>query len=182
MGIGGSYDETLKILSHVLKTFDGKVLIDADGLNALAKDVNILKGAKPAVIITPHVKELARLTSLEVEEILKDPIGVAKAFAKEYETTVLLKGASTVVTDGETVYLIVNGGAELSKGGSGDTLSGVILGLLSQGNGPIVSAYSAAYITAKVAKKLREEFSEYGVMPSDVSREIARIIKEKKSI
>ncbi|MDE6362322.1 MAG: NAD(P)H-hydrate dehydratase, partial [Clostridia bacterium] len=87
-----------------------------------------------------------------------------------------LKGASSVVTDGSDVYLIVNGGAELSKGGSGDTLSGVMLGMLSQGISPIESAYSAAYLTAKVAKDLTEEFSEYGVLPSDVARAICRII------
>ena len=92
----------------------------------------------------------------------------------------MLKGASSVITDGEEVFMMTGGGAELSKGGSGDTLSGVILGMLSQGIPPIESAYSAAYLTAKVAKDLTEEYSEYGVLPSDVSREICRIIKQNK--
>ncbi|MDE6189575.1 MAG: NAD(P)H-hydrate dehydratase, partial [Clostridia bacterium] len=180
MGIGGRYEETLKIIDYVLKNYEGKVLLDADGLNALAKDVSVLKGAKSDVILTPHVKEMSRLSSTSLEEVVNDPIKAAKSFAKEYKVAVLLKGSSTVVTDGDSVYLVVNGGAELSKGGSGDTLSGVILGMLSQGNGVLAGAYAAAYLTAKVAKDLREEFSEYGVLPSDVSREIARIIKDGK--
>ncbi|MDE5617044.1 MAG: NAD(P)H-hydrate dehydratase, partial [Clostridia bacterium] len=141
-----------------------------------------LKNAKADVVITPHIKEMSRLTGLSMEEISDDPIGVAKSFAKEYMVKVLLKGASTVVTDGDEVYLVVNGGAELSKGGSGDTLSGVILGMASQGRSLIESAYSAAFLTAKAAKGLKDEFSEYGVLPSDVSREIARIVKTHNDI
>ncbi len=120
---------------------------------------------------------MSRLCGKSVEYILNDPIGVAKSFAEEYKVIVLLKGASSVITDGRDVYMVTNGGAELSKGGSGDTLSGVMLGMLSQGTAPIESAYSSSYLTAKVAKDLTEEFSEYGVLPSDVAREIRRLIK-----
>lgn len=178
MGIGNRYEENLKIISHILKNYAIKVIIDADGLNSLAFDVSVLKRAKADVILTPHIKEMSRLCSLDITEIASDPIGVAKAFAKEYGVKVLLKGTSSVITDGDEVFLVVNGGAELSKGGSGDTLSGVMLGMLSQGRSTLVSAYSSAYLTAKVAKGLCEEYSEYGVLPSDVSKEIARIIKE----
>ncbi|MDE6758507.1 MAG: NAD(P)H-hydrate dehydratase [Clostridia bacterium] len=178
MGIGNRYEENLKIISHILKNYDVRVIIDADGLNSLALDVDVLKEAKAEVIVTPHIKEMSRLCSKSVEEIASDPIGVAKNFAKEYGVNVLLKGASSVITDGSSVYIVVNGGAELSKGGSGDTLSGVMLGMLSQGRDVLASAYSAAYLTAKTAKCLCEEYSEYGVLPSDVSKEIARIIKE----
>lgn len=180
MGIGGNHAEIRKILSYILSNYAIKIIIDADGLNALAMDVDILKNSKADVILTPHVKEMSRLCSRGLEEILQDPIGVAKSFASEYGCVVLLKGSSTVVTDGDEVYLVVNGGAELAKGGSGDTLSGVMLGLLSQGHGALQSAYAAAYITAKVAKDLVEEYSEYGVLPSDVSREIAKIVKNSE--
>ena len=177
MGIGNRYDENLKIISHIIKNYPIKVIIDADGLNSLSLDTSILKDSKAEIILTPHIKEMSRLCSLDVKEIASDSIGVAKAFAKEYKVTVLLKGTSSVITDGDEVYLVVNGGAELSKGGSGDTLSGVMLGMLSQGNGTLESAYSSAYLTAKVAKGLCEEYSEYGVLPSDVSRAIRMITK-----
>ncbi|MDE7191194.1 MAG: NAD(P)H-hydrate dehydratase [Clostridia bacterium] len=177
MGMGNRYGENAKIIEHIVANHQIKVVIDADGLNSLATNVKMLKCAKAQIILTPHVKEMSRLCGKSVEEILDDPIGIAKSFAKEYKVTVLLKGASSVITDGSEVYLIVNGGAELSKGGSGDALSGVMLGMLSQGITPTESAYSSAYLTAKVAKDLTEEFSEYGVLPSDVAREIRRITK-----
>ena len=177
MGMGNRYAENAKIIEYIVANYPIKVIIDADGLNSLALNVSMLKCAKAQIILTPHVKEMSRLCSKSVEEIHDDPIGIAKSFAEEYGVTVLLKGASSVITDGRQVYMTTNGGAELSKGGSGDTLSGVMLGMLSQGVPPIESAYSSAYITAKVAKDLTQEYSEYGVLPSDVAREIRRIIK-----
>ena len=177
MGMGDHYSENAKIIEYIVKNYPIKVVIDADGINSVSTDVEMLKSAKSDIILTPHVKEMSRLCKKSVEEILDDPIGIAKSFAKEYGVTILLKGASSVITDGEDVYMTTNGGAELSKGGSGDTLSGVILGMLSQGISPIESAYSSAYLTAKVAKDLTEEFSEYGVLPSDVARAISLIIK-----
>ena len=177
MGMGNNYCQNAKIIEHVIANYSIDVIIDADGLNSLATNVEMLKCAKAKIILTPHVKEMSRLCGKSVEEILNDPIGVAKSFAEEYKVIVLLKGASSVITDGRDVYMVTNGGAELSKGGSGDTLSGVMLGMLSQGTASIESAYSSSYLTAKVAKDLTEEFSEYGVLPSDVAREIRRLIK-----
>lgn len=177
MGMGKRYVENADIIEYIVANYPIKVIIDADGLNSVALNVSMLKCAKAQIILTPHAKEMSRLCSKSVEEILDDPICIAKSFAKEYGVTVLLKGASSVITDGKQVYMTTNGGAELSKGGSGDTLGGVMLGMLSQGISPIESAYSSAYLTAKVAKDLTQEYSEYGVLPSDVAREIRRIIK-----
>ncbi|MDE6274994.1 MAG: NAD(P)H-hydrate dehydratase [Clostridia bacterium] len=177
MGMGNRYGENAKIIEYIVANYPIKIIIDADGLNSLATKVDMLKCAKAQIILTPHVKEMSRLCSKSVENVLDDPIGIAKNFANEYNVTVLLKGASSVITDGREVYLTTNGGAELSKGGSGDTLSGVMLGMLSQGISPIESAYSSAYLTAKVAKDLVNVYSEYGVLPSDVARAIRLITK-----
>lgn len=178
MGIGGNYEENHKIVEYIIKNYAISVIIDADGLNSLALNPDILKDANAKILITPHVKEMSRLTREQVSQILDDPINTAKDFADKYGITVLLKGATTVVTDGREVYLIANGGAELSKGGSGDVLSGVIAGLVSQGNTLIKSAYAGAYLTAYTAKKLVEEYSQYGVLPSDVAKAVAQLIKE----
>lgn len=178
MGIGGNYEETAEIVKYIIGNYAISVILDADGLNALALDVGMLKGAKAKVLVTPHVKEMSRLTSLTVEEILDDPVKTAKDFARKYGVNVLLKGSTTVATDGEKTFFVANGGAEMSKGGSGDVLSGVILGLVSQGHSLIESAYSGAYLTAYTAHSLVEEYSQYGVLPSDVAKSIARITKD----
>ncbi len=181
MGMGGRYEENLKIIDYVIKNYAVKVLIDADGLNSLSLDIDILLDKKADVILTPHVKEMARLCGVGADTVIADPIGIAKEFAAKYRVTVLLKGASTVITDGEQIYMVVNGGAELAKGGSGDTLSGVALGMLSQGYPLIESAYSAAYLTAYAANKLCSQYSEYGVLPSDVAKAIATIVSVSKN-
>ena len=176
MGIGEKYEETLKILEYVFENYQNPVLIDADGLNALSTKMEILNGAKSKIILTPHPKEMSRLLGLDIKEILEKPIFYAKELANKYGINVLLKGASTIITDGNIVYLVTNGGPELAKGGSGDTLSGVILGLLSQNVDILTSMYVGAYLCAKAASNAKEEFSEYGVLASDVAREIAKII------
>lgn len=173
MGIGNHYEANIKIIEYIIKNFEIDILIDADGLNALSINPDILKQSKARIVLTPHVKEMSRLCKTSVDEVLANPIKTAKDFAIEYKVKVLLKGSTTVVTDGREVYLVANGGAELSKGGSGDTLSGVILGLMSQGVGLLQSAYAGAYITAFVAKNLAKEYSEYGVLPSDVAKAVA---------
>lgn len=180
MGIGENYLETLKIIGYIFENFQKPVLIDADGLNALSTKMEVLNGAKSKIILTPHPKEMSRLLGLDINKILENPIYYAKELANRYGIYVLLKGASSIITDGNIVYLVTNGGPELAKGGSGDTLSGVILGLLSQNFDILTSMYVGAYLCAKAASNAKEEFSEYGVLASDVAREIAKIIKNQQ--
>ena len=83
------------------------VVIDADGLNTLARmNMNILKSTKCKVILTPHLKEFERLSKIKIEGIKGNEINIARGFAKEYNIILLLKGPTTVITDGKTVYLV----------------------------------------------------------------------------
>ena len=179
MGMGNNYVENKKIISHILENYSSNVLLDADAINAFKDDIDSLcKNKKASIIITPHIKEMARISGIDEKEIISSPIESAKAVANKIGGIVLLKGASSIITNGRDVYFVVNGGPELSKGGSGDTLSGVILGLLAQGFEPIKAAYMGAFLCAKAAKDLTKDFSEYGVLASDVARNISKYIKE----
>ena len=175
MGMGKS-KENKKIIEYILENFNGPVLIDADGLNSLGGDVDVLKKGKN-VIITPHPKELSRLINIDVSEIINSPVDTVEKLAKLGNITVLYKGATTIIANKDDTYFMVDGSACMAKGGEGDTLSGVILGLLSQGFSSIVSTYTGAYLCAMAAKRCEKEFSEYGVLASDVAREIADITK-----
>lgn len=175
MGMGNT-SENKKIISYILNNFDGPVLLDADGLNSLNGDIDIIKNAKAKVIITPHPKEFSRLTNIDVNRVLENPVSCAQELAKELNAVVLLKGATTIICDKEKKYFMPFGGPSLAKGGSGDTLSGVILGFMSQGMDLIKSCYMGAYLCAKGAKRAEEEYTEYGVLASDVAKEIKHLL------
>lgn len=120
------------ILKFLIENYDVPVIIDADGLNALSRDKSILRNKKAQVILTPHIGEMSRLTGLSAKEIASSPIKCAEDFAKNYGVTVVLKGPTTVVTDGEKTYLVNRGCAGMATAGSGDVLSGIIVGTVAK--------------------------------------------------
>ncbi|MDE7168517.1 MAG: NAD(P)H-hydrate dehydratase, partial [Clostridia bacterium] len=163
VGMGcGATPELYDTIKFLLKEYSGTILIDADGLNALSKyGVEILKDKKCTVVLTPHLKEFSRLTKLSVEEITNNPVSHAKSFAKEYGITLVLKSATTVITDGEKVALNVRGSTALSKGGSGDILSGFLCGTLARGLNPFdasVCATSVLGLSAEISSAEKTDF------------------------
>ena len=174
IGMGlGDRDEHAQWLRHLLHEYDGNVLLDADALNVLARNLVLLEGARSNVLLTPHPAEMARLCGTDVSSILDDPIGVARDFARRYGCTVLLKGASSVISDGARTALMTDGTPALAKGGSGDTLCGVCLGIAARESDWFRAAGAAAYVCAHAARACAEEYGEYGVLASDVARRIA---------
>lgn len=141
---------TYRTVKFLLANFGGTLIIDADGLNALAAfGTEILKSRNKncRVVLTPHPAEFARLTGKNVTEILASPEKTAAAFAKEFGVTVLLKGADTIVTDGAETYRSGSGSPGMAKAGSGDVLSGILCGLFARktrGNLPFSDPYIAA--------------------------------------
>ena len=132
MGMGQKGDND-KILRHILKQQNLIVTVDADALNTIARTPDIMKTRKAETVFTPHLGEFSRLTGRSVNEILSDPLSAAVNYAAQTKVTLLLKGTTTIVTDGKETYLINTGTPAMSTGGSGDVLTGVILALLAQG-------------------------------------------------
>ena len=120
MGWGESKDNE-KILSYILESKEMPIVIDADGLNMLAKmDKNILNKTKCKVILTPHPKEFERISGYSFKDIISNPQELAIDFAKKYNVILLLKGHTTTVTDGKTTYLVKKGCSGMATAGSGD--------------------------------------------------------------
>jgi len=149
MGMGRS-DEVEKLITYLLTEYNGRLIIDADGLNALSRlDRSLLKNASCTVVLTPHPKEFERLSRIPVSDVIKDPIGTAKSYAYDTGALLLLKGTSTVITDGETLYIVDRGSSGMATAGSGDVLSGVLCGIM--GHAPkdqlLLSVAAGAYLT-----------------------------------
>ena len=172
MGCGASRQLYGKI-KRILNEYGGTFIIDADGLNALSEyGADILREKCCKVIITPHVKEFSRLTGLSVNEILSDPAGTAQAFAKHYNVTVLLKGAASVITDGERTALNIRGTTALAKGGSGDMLSGYMCGLSARGLCAFDAAVCAAYTLGLSAEISSGEKTDYCATSEDIIKNL----------
>lgn len=123
MGLGAYGQEVFKRTIKIGKN----LLIDADGLNILSKNLNLL-GARQefTTVLTPHEGEFARLTGLSLEEIKNNRKTVSEEFAKKYKVILVLKGHETIVTDGERTYVNKTGNSGMASGGSGDVLTGII--------------------------------------------------------
>lgn len=171
-GIGTS-DETVKLVRTVLQKWDKPLVIDADGLNILSENEDIMKliSDKP-VILTPHIGEFARLAKKEMSEILADPLEVLSNFIKKYKYNILLKSATTIFADGKSFVFDISGNDGLSTGGSGDILSGIIVSFLGQKLPLEDAAISASYLIGKTAEKLAEIRKPASIIPSDIIEEI----------
>lgn len=178
IGMGwGRSPEYSKILEHILAHYAIPVVIDADGLNTLAvMDRAILAQTACRVLLTPHMGEMERLLGVPISEIRRDPIGVAARYAKNTNTCVLLKGATTVVTDGETTYLVDRGCAGMATAGSGDVLSGVLVGLL--GHAPLtpLTAACGAFVAGLAGEMAEIDVNPVSMLASDTVAHIGKAI------
>lgn len=178
MGWGRSSDNA-KILKYILDNYSFPVLIDADGLNTLSKmDLSILNKTKCKVILTPHLKEFERLTKVPIEKIKEKKEELAKEFAKKYNVTLLLKGHTTIVTDGNVTYLVKRGCAGMATAGSGDVLSGIILGFLGSYEVSAKLIASSAYVAGLAGELAEEKYTDISMKASDTIEFLPQAIKE----
>lgn len=173
----GRHTDNLKIIEAVLEKFKGHLVIDADGLNALALDKSILLKAKNRPILTPHLKEFERLVDRPIKDIIKNKKEIAQNFARKYNCILLVKGPDTLITDGSVYYLNNTGNPGMATAGSGDILTGIIASFLGQGYNDLLSARLGAYIHGLSGDLTREEFGETGMIASDMIVNISKAIK-----
>ncbi len=176
----GLNDDIREIVTELVLKCNKPLILDADGLNALADNTDVLKYAKHKILLTPHPGEMSRLIRKDIDFIEKNREKVITAFSKEYNVNVLLKGHNTLICKRDGTLLCENksGNTGLSKGGSGDLLSGMIAGLTPSLNGNLYQAAClGAYIHGLTAELVSSRFSEYSTLPSDCAENIGYIIK-----
>lgn len=166
-------EDVIKLLYQKNK----KAVIDADALNILSKtDITNLPSDS---VITPHPKELSRLTGLCVEEIQSDRIKAARFTSEKYGCCVILKGNKTVIcTREQEVFINTSGNSSLSKAGSGDVLTGIISGLLAQGCSVKEASILGVYMHGLCGEMASEKLTVYSVLATDQINEIPNAIKK----
>jgi hydroxyethylthiazole kinase-like uncharacterized protein yjeF len=155
------------------------VVIDADGLNALASREHWWQELSVPAIVTPHPGEMSRLTGLPIADIQADRLQTAVGQASAWGTTVVLKGAHTVVAapDGRArISPFAN--PALASGGTGDVLAGAIAGLVAQGLEPFDAAALAVYLHGRAGEKVRAELGDAGLLAGDLLPMLPQVIKE----
>ena len=193
MGIGQSV-ETGRCLEYLLKEYSGNMIVDADGLNLLAKmDRELIRRARGKLVLTPHIKEFERLTGLPKDEILNAPIKNAETYAMDTGAIVLLKGPSTIVTDGVRTYLVDSGCSGMATAGSGDVLSGILSAVCSylpstninHMDGSAIdltlAVAAGAYINGKAGELAQEKYGSISMIASDTVASIPGIIRNLSS-
>ena len=180
-GVGvGESQQNQKILKHLITNYKGRLIIDADGINALSKmGADILLQKTCDILITPHPKEFSRLIGKTVAEVLENPITLAKEFATKYDITLLLKGASTIVCNKSSFYITERGSSGMATAGSGDCLTGVITGLCGFSNKTLCQiAVCSAYICGVAGEKATAWENAYSHTARNTVDFIPKVITE----
>ena len=185
IGPGGGRSSTDRkyLLQWMESVIDSHMVIDADGLMAIASDVSLLKqcsytlGKKGyAVAVTPHLGEFSALTGIHIRELYNDPIGYANAFAEEYNVYVVLKGQPTILANlAGRVYLTTTGNPYMGTGGMGDVLAGVIGSILNQEQDPTNAINVAVYVHSRAGDIALEDLGP-GFTPTEVTQRIGRVL------
>ena len=171
-GLGQS-EGTFAVTEAVLNAAQCPVVLDADGINVMARHKDILRGRTAPTILTPHDGEFARLGGV----IGEDRVPSARSLARDLNAIVLLKGHETVITDGAKVYVNHTGNPGMAVGGSGDVLSGIIVSLLGQAIAPLEAAACGAWLHGAAGDLCAREIGQYGMLPTDMVETLPRLLK-----
>jgi NAD(P)H-hydrate epimerase len=164
----GLAPETRALVTAVAQRCTVPLVLDADGLNAVA-GTDVLRTRPAPTVVTPHPGEMARLLGTDVAAVQHDRVGAARRLAREHGVTVVLKGARTLVaTPGGDLAIIPTGNPGMASGGTGDVLAGVVGGLLAQGLDPFAAAQLAAFAHGAAGDAVAAGRGEMGLAASDL--------------
>ena len=179
IGPGISTDaETVALIGVLLPLIKCPLVLDADALNALSLHKNWLKKLLPGTVLTPHPKEMSRLTGVPTEEIQKNRIATTSKFSSEHSLTLVLKGSPSLIgLDNGSVVINPTGNAGMATGGSGDVLTGIIAGLLAQGLPASQASIAGTYIHGQAGDHFAESESQTTLIAGDLLRCLPETLK-----
>jgi ADP-dependent NAD(P)H-hydrate dehydratase / NAD(P)H-hydrate epimerase len=174
LGPGLGTSNWSKALFNIVRSTEKKTVFDADGLNLLAQSPDYKKNR----IITPHPGEAARLLNMAINEIERDRFAAVRKLQQKYGGVAVLKGAGTLIFDGQQLWVCTAGNPGMATGGMGDVLSGIIGALLGQGLSLADAACVGVWIHSKSADLCAQK-GERGMLASDLFPYIRQLINPR---
>lgn len=179
----GTGDAAHRLVQAVLTNAAVPVILDADALNIISENTDLLRQAPTQLIVTPHLGEMARLRSVSVSHIQENLLACAHEFAREFHLICVLKDARTVTAIPEKqTYVNLSGNNGMATGGSGDVLTGVIAGLIAQGAAPELAAPVGVYVHGMAGDAAAEMYGSYSLMAGSLLEALPEILKKKEGI
>jgi len=170
----GSDPSTKEAVRALVPRLEVPLVLDADGINALEGEPAILRSRRAATVITPHPGELSRLTGVDVRDIQEDRVAAAREASAVTGAVVLLKGARSIIAgDGGKAYINPTGNEGMASGGTGDVLTGVVAGLVSQGATACRAAAAGSYVHGTAGDVAAERYGSRYASAGDVLRHLA---------
>jgi hydroxyethylthiazole kinase-like uncharacterized protein yjeF len=168
-------EETSEFVRTVIDKYTMPIVLDADGLNAFQGVAEKLNGKGRMLVITPHPGEMARLTGLSIPEVQRDRIGVARAFSRDHQLVVILKGHRTLIADPQgEVWVNTTGNPGMATGGTGDVLTGIVAGMIAQNPQRVIEAVTAAVHLHGLAGDIAcETMGEQSLVATDLIRALS---------
>ena len=174
-----THPETVEVVHWIVRNCQVPLIIDADGINALAEKPNLLKKSKAPLLLTPHPGEMARLVKTSTKELQGDRVGAAKNFAQKNGVYLALKGARTIIAEPNgNVYINPTGNPGMASGGSGDVLTGMIAGLAAQGYTLSEAVRLGVFLHGYSADLAGEEIGEISLTAVDILNSIPSTLQE----
>ena len=176
------HPETAELVRAVVKTAKAQIVVDADGINALGSNLDMLRDVAFPPILTPHPGELARLLGIDRDEVVRHRIPIAQKVATSFGVHLVLKGARTLIANPEgQVAINMTGNPGMATGGTGDVLTGLISGLLAQGVSAGLAVKAAVYLHGLAGDLAAEAVGQEAMVASDLMTQIPEAIRQLKS-
>lgn len=165
----GVTSETVILTKNIIQLTKGTLIIDADGLNAMRDNINIIAEREGNTILTPHPGEMARLLNVSTQSVQSDrKYAIYNAMQLFPHAVIVLKGKGTIVGHKKSIYLNNTGNPGMSRGGSGDVLAGMTAAFSAQGLVPLSAAMAGVYIHGLAGDIAAHKFSQQAMLPRDI--------------
>lgn len=179
----GTEEYAAYIVEKVLKTYNKTIVLDADGLNIVAQNSEMLDNTEAQVILTPHLMEMSRLTGMKLSDIKENKYDIARDFANKHGLVIVLKDARTIVSDGGLfAYINTTGNNGMATGGSGDVLSGMIAGLCGQGMQCFEAAKLGVCMHGLAGQEAAIDKGRYSMIAGDIVRSITKVLEGNSDV
>lgn len=174
----GICEDTKKLVYGFIENCETPMVLDADALNCVAENPDILKKRRAEIIVTPHPGEMARLIGSTAQKVNLSRAETALEFAEKYGVITVLKGSGTVIASPERRALLnTTGNSGMATGGSGDVLAGMTAALLAQGKSAFDCAAAAVYLHGRAGDFAAEKLGKISMLPSDIIKFIPEAVK-----